>query len=59
MTHKWLKKISNFFGYKLIEKNLIKNQRSISNKSFLKIEKLLDKLFENEKIILIQIGAPI
>ena len=57
MIHKLLKKISNFFGYKLIEKNLIKNQRSISNKSFLKIEKLLDKLFENEKIILIQIGA--
>jgi len=57
MIHKLFKKISNIFGYKLIEKNLIKNQRSISNKSFLKIERLLDTLFQKKKIVLLQIGA--
>ena len=42
MKHKLLKKIIGIFGYKLIEKNFVKNERLISSKSFLKIDKLLD-----------------
>ena len=58
MTHKLLKKIVGNFGYKLVEKNLFKNDKIISNKSFLKINKLLDVIFKEKKISnLIQIGA--
>ena len=58
MANKFLKKIIGNFGYKLIEKNLFKNQKLISGKSFLKVEKLLEVMFK-DKIInnLIQIGA--
>ena len=38
MTHKLLKKIIGNFGYKLIEKNVSKNDRLISSKSYLKID---------------------
>ena len=58
MTHKLLKKIIGNFGYKLIEKNVSKNDRLISSKSYLKIEKLLEVIFAEKKInYLIQIGA--
>ena len=58
MTHKLLKKIIGNFGYKLIEKNLFKNERLITSKSFLKIDKLLEVMFVEKKINnLIQIGA--
>ena len=58
MKHKILKKIIGLFGYKLIEKNASKNERLISNNSFLKIDKLLKVLFFEKKISnLIQIGA--
>ena len=58
MTHKLLKKIIGNFGYKLVEKNFSKNERLISSKSFLKIEKLLENMFLEKKISnLIQIGA--
>ena len=58
MTHKLLKKIIGNFGYKLVEKNLFKNQKLVSSKSFLKINKLLDVMFIEKKINnLIQIGA--
>ena len=58
MTHKLLKKIVGNFGYKLVEKNFFKNDKIISNKSFLKINKLLDVIFKEKKISnLIQIGA--
>ena len=58
MTHKLLKKIVGNFGYKLVEKNFSKNERLISSKSFLKIEKLLENMFLEKKISnLIQIGA--
>ena len=58
MKHKILKKIIGLFGYKLIEKNTFKNERLISNNSFLKIDKLLKVLFFKKKISnLIQIGA--
>ena len=58
MTHKLLKKIIGSFGYKLIEKNVSKNDRLISSKSFLKIERLLEVIFAEKKINnLIQVGA--
>ena len=49
MTHKLLKKIIGNFGYKLIEKNVSKNDRLISSKSFLKIERLLEVIFAEKK----------
>ena len=58
MIFKLIKKIIGAFGYKLIEKNLIKNERLISHGNYLKLENFLDNLFLNKKInILIQIGA--
>ena len=58
MNNKILKKILGLFGYKAIEKELIKKNRLLSAKSFLTTDRLLKNLF-NEKIIntLIQIGA--
>ncbi len=50
MKHKILKKIIGLFGYKLIEKNTSKNERLISNNSFLKVDKLLKVLFFEKKI---------
>jgi len=58
MKNKILKKILGIFGYKLINKEIIKNERLISSKSYLKIDKLLDTLFKEKKINnIIQIGA--
>ena len=58
MTNKLFRKIIGSFGYKLIGKDTIKNERLISNKSFLKIDKLLNAIFQKKKIgRLIQIGA--
>ncbi len=58
MNNKILKKILGLFGYKAIEKDLIKNDRLLSEKSFTTIDKLLKTLFEEKKInYLIQIGA--
>jgi len=58
MNNKLLKKISGFFGYKLIDKDYIKNNRIIENTTYLKINKMLNFLFNDKKInCLIQIGA--
>ena len=58
MINKLFKKIIGSFGYKLIEKDTIKNERLISKKSFLKIDNLLNTIFQKKKINrLIQIGA--
>jgi FkbM family methyltransferase len=58
MKNKILKKILGILGYKLINKEIIKNERLISSKSYLKIDKLLDTLFKEKKINnMIQIGA--
>ena len=58
MKNKLLKKIVGSLGYKLIEKDTFKNDRLISSKSFLKIEKLLEVIFAEKKINnLIQVGA--
>ena len=58
MNNKLLKKISGFFGYKLVDKDYIKNNRIIENTTYLTINKVLNFLFNNKKIdCLIQIGA--
>ena len=58
MNNKFFKKIISIFGYKLINKNYFKNNRIISEKSYLQIELILKNLFEKNKIkSLIQIGA--
>jgi FkbM family methyltransferase len=58
MYFKLIKKIINALGYKLIEKNLIKNERLITEKSFFKLEKFLENLFLSHKMnTIIQIGA--
>ena len=58
MTNKILKKIVGAFDYKLVEKNLIKNNRLINSKSILNLNLILKKIFDNQKIkCLIQIGA--
>ena len=58
MKNKILKKILGIMGYKLIEKKLFKNDRFISTKSYLTLNRLLENLFEEKKInFLIQIGA--
>ena len=58
MAHKFFKKIVGNFGYKLIDKDVFKNERLLSAKSYLKIDKLLKTLFDERKIKnLIQIGA--
>ena len=49
MRNKILKKILGLFGYKLIEKEVFKNERLISSKSYLTIDKLLKTLFEEKK----------
>ena len=58
MKHKIFKKIVGIFGYKLIEKNHIKNNRILENNSYLNSKKILNFLFDEKKIgYLIQIGA--
>ena len=58
MKNKILKKIVGIFGYKLIDKNHIKNNRILEDNSYLSNEKILSFLFNQKKIdYLIQIGA--
>ena len=55
---KLLKKICGFLGFKLVDKDLIKNDRLISKYSCYKIHNLLEKLFSENLInTVIQIGA--
>jgi len=58
MRHKIFKKIAGIFGYKLIEKDLVKNNRILEDSSYLNGQKIFDHLFDQKKISqLIQIGA--
>ena len=58
MFFKLIKKIINAFGYKLIEKNWVKNERLINVKTFFKLEAFLENLFLLHEInTIIQIGA--
>jgi len=55
---KLLKKICGLIGFKLIDKNLIKNERLISKFSYKKINTFIDKLFlDNLVESVVQIGA--
>ena len=55
---KLLKKICGLIGFKLIDKNLIKNERLISKFSYQTINAFIDKLFSNNLVdSVIQIGA--
>ncbi|MDA9629791.1 FkbM family methyltransferase [Candidatus Pelagibacter sp.] len=58
MSHKILKKITNLFGFKLIDKNFIKNNRALSGNSAFNLNLILKNIFEKHNIEnLIQIGA--
>ena len=58
MVNKILKKLIGVFGYKLVEKKLIKNNRLIQSKSKINLNFILKKIFDNQKIkCLVQIGA--
>ena len=58
MHYKFLKKILGALGYKIIDKNLIKNDRLISNYTFLTINRILKDLFNNQLVnYIIQIGS--
>lgn len=55
---KLLKKICGLLGFKLIDKNLIKNERIISKFSYQTLNSLFDKIFSDSLISsVIQIGA--
>lgn len=58
MHYKFLKKIVGILGYKIIEKNLIKNDRLLSKYSSLNTKKVLEKIFSTNQInFVIQIGS--
>ena len=50
MKNKLLKKIAGIFGYRLIEKRAFKNNRILSKHSSLTIKKILQSIFEENKI---------
>ena len=57
MLNKLIKKIISWFGYKLVEKNYIKNRRTLS-KNFFDLDKILNHIFSNNLAKnVIQIGA--
>ena len=58
MKNKIIKKISGLFGYKLVEKDYIKNIRSLSTNSSLNIKNFLENLCRKKQLnSLLQIGA--
>ena len=58
MHYKFLKKIIGAIGFKLIDKNLVKNERLLSKYTNLSLEKIIENLFfENQLKSIIQIGA--
>jgi len=58
MQFKLLKKLVGLFGYKIISKDLIKNNRLLNDNEFISLSEILNFLFENKYVnSLIQIGA--
>ena len=58
MKNKIIKKIMGLFGYKLVEKDYIKNMRAQSSNTYLNIKNLLNTYCEQNKLrTLLQIGA--
>ena len=57
-NNKILRKIAGALGYKLVEKNFIKNNRIVSENSSFNLKTVLNKIFNEQKIeYLVQIGA--
>ena len=50
INKKILSKFVGWFQFKLIEKDLIKNNRSISKYNYLNINFVLDYFFEDERV---------
>ena len=48
--NKILKKFCGIFGYKLLEKNYIKNKQFLFYKSDLNINKIIENLIKNDQI---------
>ena len=58
MSFKILKKVVGILGYKLFEKNLVKNTRLLAENSTLTLKNILENLFKKKLInSIIQIGA--
>ena len=58
MKNKFLKKFVSLFGYKLVEKNFIKNNRILSENEAINLKLILKNIFKKKNIQnLIQIGA--
>ena len=58
MKNKFLKKFVSLFGYKLVEKNFVKNNRILSKNEAMDLKLILKNIFEKKNIQnLIQIGA--
>ena len=58
MRHKLLKKLIGALGYKLINKNGVKNERLLGNYNYLNLPKVLEHLTKNKLVqSIIQIGA--
>ena len=49
MENKILKKLVNLFGFKLIEKKHVKNDRILSNRTVLNIKTILKSIFEKKR----------
>ena len=50
MNNKLFKKIIGIFGYKLVDKSVIRNERLLGSQSFLNINLILNKIFKNYEI---------
>ncbi len=58
MYYKFFRKIIGILGYKLVDKNLIKNNRLLSNYTSINTEKIIENLFlDNHIKTIIQIGS--
>ena len=52
MLFKIFKKIAGIFGFKLIDKDFVKNDRELSKHSPFSIDKTLEKLFSDKKLVI-------
>ena len=48
MKHKLFKKLAGIIGYKLVDKNYIKNDKTLNSNSYLNTEKILEFLFQKK-----------
>ena len=50
MKNKFLKKFVSLFGYKLVEKNFVKNNRILSKNEAMDLKLILKNIFEKKNI---------